>query len=1147
MTGETAARTIGHYQLVRRIGSGGMGKVYLGLDTRSRQPVAVKILYKKRAKDRNALSRFFQEARAASTLHHPNIVEVYEIGQANGDRGIPFIAMEYVNGCTLGSRRGRTMDAARCSLVLVQAARALGAVHSAGIVHRDIKPENLMLVAETQLKLLDFGLARLNPNLLTAREGNTVPLTRPGALLGTVRYMSPEQLRGETVDTTTDIFSLGLVMYELATGSHPFAAASDALVLQSILTDAPLSASMLNPEIPAALDDLILRMLDKDMRRRPNAQEIERRVAACQEPVASRNFPTGQKAGARDSRGHFVGRESERRQILFHLTEACQGYGLLLCISGDAGIGKTTLIEECLSGRDEFLVARGRCSERLAQTGAYLPVLEALDEIVRSAGGSPITRLLREVAPSWYAQVIRGRSGGGGSERPDGRASLENLKLEFYTFLTELAKQKPVVLFVDDLHWADESTLDLLAYVAHRCERLAVTLIVAYRRDELKQSAFPVLKLELEGHHLCRELAMSFLTTGDVESYLAAEYPGHAFSPDLAGLVQGRTKGNPLFMAELLLDLRNRGVLARHEGRWRMTQPITEVTLDLPGSACAVIERKIGRLTESERELLEAAAVAGAEFDSAVLAAVLERSVESVEDLLADLERIRGLIAFVREDEFPDRTRTCFYQFLHVLYQEALYPVRARARRERLSRRIGEALWRCHGGQAVAVAPQLASLFETAKEWPNAVEFYAQGARRALRLPAHREAEALARRGLRLLEKLPLGEDRDRLELALRMSLGSALMAVRTYGDSEVEAAYGRAQELVASLDRVPEYYPVMHSLWALRIMRAVPGMGRELAEQLVVYAEQRGDPSLIVEASLALGYSLVQLGEFVRAASVFERAIELYDPALAKARAGLFPLDHGVGCRAQLALNYWYLGLPDRAVRCASEAVELAEGLGEPYSLAFALMYRAGVHQLRCEPEVVLDLSTRAMNIAAAQKHEELFRWSSMRRGWAVAELGDVGGIEEVQTSLAASLANGSLAARPHFLSLLADVLLKTGRRADALNVVSEALEAIASTGARCYESEALRLKAELAMRPGSADVSGAQALAMRAVEVARSQSCRGFELRALVTLVRLSGQSTVAKEAETSLRFLLAGFTEGLETRDLVGARRVLESLPV
>jgi tetratricopeptide (TPR) repeat protein len=266
----------------------------------------------------------------------------------------------------------------------------------------------------------------------------------------------------------------------------------------------------------------------------------------------------------------------------------------------------------------------------------------------------------------------------------------------------------------------------------------------------------------------------------------------------------------------------------------------------------------------------------------------------------------------------------------------------------------------------------------------------------------------------------------------------------------------------------------------------------------------------------------------------------------LIRPRAGLFPLDHGVGCGAQLAQGYWYLGYPDRAMATATEAVERAERLPQasPYSLAFALMYRAGVRQHRREPQLVVEDARRAMEVASANGHKELYRWSCLRHGWGLAELGDSRGFDEMKTALAESLEAGSAAARPHFLCLLADTLARCGRHEEAMLPVSEALAAIEATDAYCYHAEALRLKAEIARRC-ERDAAQAEALARRAVETAGRQNCRGLQLRAAITLADILRSAGRRAEARDQLGSVVAGFREGFSTGDLLDGRRLLEEL--
>src|SRR5262249_45975873 len=237
--------------------------------------VAIKVLPASFASDAHRLMRFEQEARATSALNHPNIVTIHELGEAEHER---FIVMELVDGRTLRAMIDEGIPLDMLTRLGSQMAKALGAAHAAGITHRDIKPENIMVRDDGYVKVLDFGLARLVPTGMDG-EAATLQYTQPGTLLGSTRYMSPEQARGESVSYPSDIFSLGMIFYEIATGQHPFATDSILGTLNAITTQVPVVASRLNPEIPPGIETLIQQMLEKDPRLRPTAAEVETALA----------------------------------------------------------------------------------------------------------------------------------------------------------------------------------------------------------------------------------------------------------------------------------------------------------------------------------------------------------------------------------------------------------------------------------------------------------------------------------------------------------------------------------------------------------------------------------------------------------------------------------------------------------------------------------------------------------------------------------------------------------------------------------------------------------------------------------------------------------------------------------------------------
>src|SRR5262245_342706 len=356
-------QTISHYHTLEPLGGGGMGVVYKAQDARLGRGVALKFLPQEFAQDPQRLERFRREARTASALNHPHICTIHDIDEHEGQ---PFLVMELIEGQTLRALATRRPSLPELVHLVGQVARALAAAHAAGIVHRDIKPENIMVRDDGYAKVVDFGLARPIPSVVTPAAATAAEVTDPGTVLGTVRYMSPEQARAETAGSASDLFSLGVVLYELTTGQHPFPADSQIGVLHAIISQSPLRPALLNPEIPAPLEALILQMLAKDARLRPTAAEVDATLAEL----------TGKGSGLLPGpailppQRHTVGRTKELAVLRDGFASAALGRGLLLCVAGEPGIGKTTLVEDFLSGLaatgPTCIVAQGRCSERLS-------------------------------------------------------------------------------------------------------------------------------------------------------------------------------------------------------------------------------------------------------------------------------------------------------------------------------------------------------------------------------------------------------------------------------------------------------------------------------------------------------------------------------------------------------------------------------------------------------------------------------------------------------------------------------------------------------------------------------------------------------------------------------------------------------------
>src|SRR5712691_984480 len=704
--------------------------------------------------------------------------------------------------------------------------------------------------------------------------------------------------------------------------------------------------------------DEFARRLAADFEAQP-AAETQVLVAAVRArattatPVASRTDAPAIPARQR----HTVGRARERAALLASFESAAAGHGQVVCVAGEPGIGKTTLVEGCLAelsatGRP-CQIARGCCSERLAGTEAYLPLLEALQRLVHSAAGEAVARAMKRTAPTWQAQFAPPSRSSASPEQDVAAspgASQARMKLELATFLEAVCQASPLVLFFDDVHWIDPSTVDILAYLGSRIAALRLLIVLAYRPSEmlLGKNVFWPMKLDLQTHGVCREISLDFLTQEEVAQYLALEFPGHGFSPAFPALVHGRTEGSPLFMVDLLRYLLDQGAIVKGAGGWALAESLPDIERGLPESVRSMIERQLGQLAPIDRRLLVVASVQGQEFDSAVVANVLSRDPAGVEERLENLEHVHAFIRPLPQRDMPGRMQSVRYRFVHVLYQNALYASLTPTRRTSLSAAVARALHEFHGEDSSVVASELASLYEAARDAERSARHFLLAAENAVRLFAGQEAAALAERGLALLGTLLATPERARLELALQITLSVTLTATKGWGAAEVETAWLRARTLCEQVGETSQLFRILAGLWRLNLVHARLRAAREMGEELLRVAVSLEDPALQVEAHHALAYSLNHSGEHVAAHEHTTRGLALYDPRYFRANSLLLPQDPGVECHTQSARALWVLGYPEQSIESTRKSFMLAQTLGQPNSLVWAHLAAGIIYQLR-------------------------------------------------------------------------------------------------------------------------------------------------------------------------------------------------------
>jgi DNA-binding winged helix-turn-helix (wHTH) protein/tetratricopeptide (TPR) repeat protein len=850
-------------------------------------------------------------------------------------------------------------------------------------------------------------------------------------------------------------------------------------------------------------------------------------------PSGPATIMVGRDAEFARVRGLYAEMLAQRRQVLF--------------VAGEAGIGKTTFVRsflECIDNKEnKTRIGRGQCIEQYGSGEPYMPVLEALTRVA-SDDHRPL-ELLKKFAPSWVVQLPALFSA---DERKHLQSETEGVTQqrmlrEMALALEALAAETPLVLVLEDLHWSDFSTLELISVIARRSEPARLMVVGTYRPVEMltgEHRLFSV-KAELELHRQCNELRLKLLNEEDVADYLArrfADDESWQSSDRIAPAIYARTEGNPLFMVNVVDCLVEQGSLP------------DPVKIDAPRTIQQMIENNLQRLAPEEQRALEAASAAGTEFSAAVVAAALERPLREVEDSFMRLSRHQQFVDRAGVATRLDGTVASRFRFHHSLYADVLYCRIAAGHRADLHRRIGECEEAEHGDQASEIAVELAHHYTEAGLIERAIPWWHQAGLRALERSASMEAIGHFAKGLELLKSTPHSSDQIqraenmRRESQLQLALGWALLPVRGEAAAELEQAFTRAAELYEQLDDPRRLSQSLRGLWAVYFGRGELMRAYELAQQLWQRAQNTND-LLVMWARNALGETLLCMGELSYAREQFEHVIDLYDFEQDSKFAGGLG-DTGIPALALSAVGLWGLGYPDHALKRANEAFALAQARSHRYSVLFALGYICSLRCLRREPEAVQDAAEQIILISVEHGLTQHLPAATGYRGWALAQKGNFEeGISHIQQSLAMAHAAGLRLWRLNGLCLSAEVFISADRLDDALSALTEAESAAHQLDAHCWEPAIYRLKGALLQRQSDLNSDEAAICFQRAIEIARRQSAKSDELRATMSLARLLRHGGRRTEARTILAKIYSWFTEGFDAVDLKEAKALLEEL--
>lgn len=913
------------------------------------------------------------------------------------------------------------------------------------------------------------------------------------------------------------------------------------LLTKQDIIDAVWDGSAVGDTMPSISVRELRQALGDDSRNARYIETVHRRgfrfIAELKQPPAEAGFTT---RGDAAQTVPFVGRDVELA-ALDDLIRRSDPHCRVALVSGEAGIGKTTLLNVLLE-RIEYgaidrvpVIGRGQCLANFGEGYPYLPVLGALRTM--SQAHDRVLPLLRSVAPSWLVRLPALISPEELDELRHSSAAAPQTRIveEMVALLQALG---PVVWALEDLHWADEATLELVAVLAEDVALRSFGVIGTLRLAEAvgRGHAITRVRRELRRRGRCHEIMLEGLGEAHIGDYLTARFPAMPFPQWLPERLLARTSGNPLFVVTTVDHLIGEGGLGV-SGEAVLEEERLETVLDAtPQTLRELVQEEVATLESAQARVLRAASLAGLESDAATIAAALGSPVEEIDGACTELALRTPFLERITESARPEGAASGRYAFRHALYQKVIYEDQPPAARRQGHCRVGQALVTALADEAPEISVTIADHFERGGDNEQAVTYRLMAARTSIQRHALKEAALHLQRALALLPRT--ASDRDVREAEILTELGKVLPALQGFGDPDLQALYMRARALRAKGAEAGTEMTLIIGQLLASLMQRKPRPAEELAREMLDMAAHAEDQTTRAHAEVLMGAVLYHQGDLTGAIGHTDRALALAPQGLA-----FGPVDQECGALAMSGAALWQIGKPDDGVARALRGSDLARGV-HPFNLILALQALAAIHQWRGDADAALATALELSANVQEQGIQQAAAIASIIEGWAAFKSGDseLAG-RRVEQGLDALRTHGSTMQSVYLFAVAVEILHGLGRVPEAISLVDEADAFINDGAARWWEPELYRWRALQALWLDPTAHAEAEASLQRALDIAAQQASRSLILRASLTLAQLRRQQGRSKNARAIVEAALRGIEGGSETGDVVEAKSLLE----